>query len=73
MKVYTLHHTDMFGANYITCFDSLDAVLKRMEITTLCCGMDDDDKYTIEVHDVTTLEEQLERTNRVRDLSLIHI
>ena len=56
MKVYTLHHTDMFGANYITCFDSLDAVLKRMEITTLCCGMDDDDKYTIEVHDVTTLE-----------------
>ena len=31
------------------------------------CGMDDDDKYTIEVHDVTTLEEQTKRTNSVRN------
>ena len=67
MKVYTLHHTDMFGGDFITCFDSLDAVLERMKITSLCNGMDDDDKYTIEVHDVTTLDQQTERTNTVRN------
>ena len=67
MKVYTLHHTDMFGGDYISCFDSLDAVLERLKITTFCNGMDEDDKYTIEVHDLTTLDEQQERTNTVRN------
>ena len=67
MKVYTLHHTDMFGGDFISCFDSLDAVLERMTINSLCQGMDDDDKYTIEVHDLTTLAQQTARTNSVRD------
>ena len=66
MKVYTLHHTDMFGGDYITCFDSMDAVIKRLEIHAMC-GIDDDDKYIIEVHDVTTLDQQTERTNNVRN------
>ena len=66
MKVYTLRYSDCFGSEYVSVFDTLDAVLKRLEITALHPdSFDEDESYHIECKEIVTLEEQTLRTNRV--------
>lgn len=65
MKVYTLHNSDCCGGDYISVFSSMEAVLERLKITAHHESFDLCETYKIECHDVTTLEEQQDRTKRV--------
>ena len=65
MKVYTLQNTDCCGGDYIQVYTSMAAVLERLKITAHHEHFDVCESYKIECHDVTTLDEQKQRTDRV--------
>ena len=65
MKVYTLRYSDCFGGEHVSVFESLNALIKRLEITALRSdSFDEGESYHIECDEVVTLLEQTLRTNR---------
>lgn len=66
MKVFTLHNSDCCGGDYISVYDSLEAVIERLKITAHHQhNYDLEDTYKIECQEVVTLQEQQDRTQRV--------
>lgn len=66
MNVYVVTQSYPYSSTeMVTVYDSMDAVMHKMEILRLH-GMDEDEKISIECMEIINTEESLKRLNNVR-------
>ena len=66
MNVYVVTQTYPYsGTDMISVYDSMDAVMHKMEMIRLH-GMDEDEEISIECMEIINTEEALKRLNNVR-------